>query len=137
MPLNKEEKAWAQLQLASFINHQNQKTLSAFWPSLRASFLSHFPLTGLSVNGPQPTLEDSKFQVGSRSHLQALVLMVIISLSRTSLTIGILVQGEPFPATLLANRLRPALQERDDQVVLTPNARYIRVFITILSVSRT
>lgn len=65
MPLTKEEKAWAELQLASFLIHQSRKTLSSFWPSLRASFLSQFPLTGLTVDSQPALVEELKFQVSS------------------------------------------------------------------------
>lgn len=58
---------------------------------------------------------------------------IFLSLSRTFSIIKTLVL-EPVPATQLVNS--PVLLERDNQAMLTPNARYTHVFIMTPSASR-
>ncbi|KAJ3913459.1 hypothetical protein F5877DRAFT_71555 [Lentinula edodes] len=46
MPLSKDEKEWAEEQMASFTEHQNRKMVADFWPQIRAAFFAKFPLDG-------------------------------------------------------------------------------------------
>ncbi|KAJ4471138.1 hypothetical protein C8J55DRAFT_563857 [Lentinula edodes] len=46
MPLSKDEKEWAEEQMALFTEHQNRKMVADFWPQIRAAFFAKFPLDG-------------------------------------------------------------------------------------------
>ncbi|KAJ3851092.1 hypothetical protein EV368DRAFT_66042 [Lentinula lateritia] len=46
MPLSKDEKEWAEEQMALFTEHQNCKMVADFWPQIRAAFFAKFPLDG-------------------------------------------------------------------------------------------